>query len=600
LASYARTPEEIVHLWRARQKARGPVLAQMQAIKNQYNGDVVVPLPELDKDEKTFVANLIQQGLDQHAMRIASVTPMLTVPAADPRRPRAQERAATRRKATLGWWEANSMRRLMRRRARWLIGYSTAPVTLRPNFTQGIPAWHARNPLDAFPAPTVNPDDLSPPDSIYAVLKPLGWLRRSYPLAAVIIATDDTRDDHLFTVLEYEDHEQMCSIVVGSAHAQHYGMAPHVMLEQVPNRAGIPLSVHPGRITLDRLLGQFDGALGMYQMQAKLMALEVLAVQKGVFPDTYLVSRPGETAELVGGYHPGYSGLVNEVRGGDIKEITVNPSFATNQTIDRLERGIRLQGGIPPEFGGESQTNVRTGRRGDAILSATVDFAVQESQETLAASLEEENRRATKIARAYFGDAAKSFHVSWKGAKGHVTYTPNKDFDSDYSMVEYPSPGSDINNLVIGIGQRVGIGTMSTRTAMRLDPMVDDPELEADTVTAEALERAMLEGLAQQAAAGVIPPADLARIMQLVRVENEPLAEAVMRVQAEAQQRQATETAQGQPDAVPSGSPQAQPGLAQPGAGAEAGVAIQEPPTALGNLDQLLMQMRGTGAGVSA
>jgi hypothetical protein len=41
-----RTPEQIVAVWRERQKARGPVLSQMAAIRDQYNGDVVVPLPE--------------------------------------------------------------------------------------------------------------------------------------------------------------------------------------------------------------------------------------------------------------------------------------------------------------------------------------------------------------------------------------------------------------------------------------------------------------------------------------------------------------------------------------------------------------------------
>ena len=98
---------------------------------------------------------------------------------------------------------------------------------------------------------------------------------------------------------------------------------------------------------------------------------------------------------------------------------------------------------------------------------------------------------------------------------------------------------------------------------MRIDPLVEDVEKERDSVVAERLEEGLLAGLQQQAAQGALPPADLARIMELVRNDQVDLAEAVGRVQREAQERQA------QP--VEPGAPEAQPGIAQPGAGAEAG-----------------------------
>ena len=60
-----------------------------------------------------------------------------------------------------------------------------------------------------------------------------------------------------------------------------------VELERVPNPLGQTPVVCAQRISLDGAQGQFDGILGMYQMQARLMALEVIAVQKGVFPDTW-------------------------------------------------------------------------------------------------------------------------------------------------------------------------------------------------------------------------------------------------------------------------------------------------------------------------
>ena len=67
--------DEIVGLLRQRESKTEPAMARMRAIRDAYNGDVVVPLPELDENEQVAVANLLCQGLDQTAMRIASVMP---------------------------------------------------------------------------------------------------------------------------------------------------------------------------------------------------------------------------------------------------------------------------------------------------------------------------------------------------------------------------------------------------------------------------------------------------------------------------------------------------------------------------------------------
>jgi hypothetical protein len=107
------------------------------------------------------------------------------------------------------------------------------------------------------------------------------------------------------------------------------------------------------------------------------------------------------------------------------------------------------------------------------------------------------------------------------------------------------------------------MGTMSKEAFMRIDPLVEDVEKERDAVVAEQLEQSLLSGLQQQAAQGALPPSDLARIMQLVRNDQHDLAEAVEKVQREAQERQAEQ--------VQPGAPEAQPGIAMPGAGAEAG-----------------------------
>tara|TARA_R100001163_G_C5065780_1_gene203830 strand:- start:2565 stop:4016 length:1452 start_codon:yes stop_codon:yes gene_type:complete len=476
----------------------------------------------------------------------------------------------------------------MAKRARYLIGYSNTVTQLRWNDATGCPEWHLRDPLTAYPATLLGVDDMRPRDCIFGYERPLGWLHNNYPDVGRVFQSDsDAGPDTAIELIEYVSDDETVLIAMrgpvntGLFATSTYGSDDNLVveLERVPNRLGQTPVVIAQRISLDSAQGQFDGILGMYQMQARLMALEVIAVQKGVFPDTWLVGRAGETPQIVNPAD-GLTGDVGVIRGGDLRDMQMQPGYMTNPAIDRLERAQRLTAGIPPEFGGESSTNIRTGRRGDAVLSAAVDFPVQEAQRILARSLQEENKLAIDMAKRYAGNKGKTFYVTTKNAKGPVEYTPNVNFDSTENVVTYSQAGADVNNLVIGGGQRVGMGTMSKRSFMSIDPLVEDPEFEHDSVIAESLEEALLTSIQQQAVEGAIPPADLARIMDLVANNELELAKAVERVQKEAQERQAKQ--------VDAAAPEAQPGLAMPGMGAEARSVAAPPGQAGGELGALL------------
>ena len=575
-----KTVDEILALYTVRSRANDGAKQKMRTLRDYYNGDVIVPLPELNSDEQSAVANLLSQGLDQTAMRIASTAPDIYCPPTDPSKKKSRDNASIRRRALFGWWEHSRMDLQLAKRARQLIGYATTCTQLRFNMETGAPEWHLRDPLTAYPATMMGVDDMRPRDVIFAYERPLGWLRQMYPEAARKFSGDGlASDDQGIELLEYVDEEE--TVLIGSRSPLNSGMyspipqkeskSVVVELERTPNPLGQTPVVCAQRISLDNAQGQFDGIIGMYQMQARLMALEVIAVQKGVFPDTWLVGRQGETPQIVNPAD-GLTGEVGVVRGGDLRDIQTQPGYMTNPAIDRLERAQRLTAGIPAEFGGESPSNIRTGRRGDAVLSAVVDFAVQEAQRIMARSLQEENKLAIDISKAYAGSKAKTFYVSTKNAKGRVDYRPRENFDSTDNVVSYSHPGADINNLVIGGGQRVEMGTMSKKSFMAIDPLVDDPEFEHDTVIGEQLEQALLASVQQQASQGAIPPADLARIMELVMNDKLELAGAVEKVQREAQERQA--------ELVEAMAPEAQPGLAMPGMGAESPVMGEPEPQA--------------------
>ena len=169
---------------------------------------------------------------------------------------------------------------------------------------------------------------------------------------------------------------------------------------------------------------------------------------------------------------------------------------------------------------------------------------------------------------------------------GQETYTPNKIWQTDFHYVAYSAAGSDVNNLIVGLGQRIGAGLMSKESAREADPLIADPELEHDRIIAEGVEAALLQSIQQQAAnpEGPYQPEDLAFLTRLVVEQDVPLFEAVRRTDQRARDRQAS--------AAPQGSPETMPGLAMPGMGAEAPVA---PPTGGGAppIEALLAQLGG-------
>jgi hypothetical protein len=293
-----------------------------------------------------------------------------------------------------------------------------------------------------------------------------------------------------------------------------------------------------------------------------LQALTEIAIERGIFPAEYLVARPGENPEIISVANP-KTGEIGIVKGGDLTQQQLNPGYKTEMLLDRLERQERLEGAIPAEFGGESATNIRTGRRGESVLSATVDYRVQEAQATFEQSMLAEDKIAIAIEKAYWGSAPKSFYIPGRVNNGETSYVPDKVWQTDFHYVAYSAAGSDVNSLIIGLGQRLGTGLMSKESAREADPLIGDPDLEHDRIIAEGVESALLSSIQQQAAnpQGPYQPEDLAYLTKLVVEKDVPLFEAVQRTDQRARDRQAA--------MAPQGAPETMPGLAMPGMGAE-------------------------------
>jgi hypothetical protein len=554
--------EEIVSLYRQRLNFYGPLHQKMKLVQSIYNGNMQVPLPDMEENAMPSVPNLLAQGVDQMAGRITSVVPSVNFASMKPGVRASDRRAQIASKTITGWWQEDRLSMKMKQRGRHQIAYGMSPVVVRWNNKDKRPTWQVRHPLETYPSTDVLPGQLSPTDCIFAYRRSVAWLRsKGYGDRLYALTGDyDMPNDASILLLEYVDTEQTMLVAVAYKSVDPYAMIEletsgsqmrGVILENYANMSGdeSPVVI-PMRITLDTAGGQFDNMIGMYYQQAKLMALETIAVEKGIFPDTYLVSRQGEVGRFLDGPHDGRTGMVNIIAGGDIREIQSQPGYLTNPTIDRLERNQRVTAGIPAEFGGESGSNIRTGRRGDAVLSAVIDFPVAEAQETFAYSLQEEDEVAIQLAKSWAGNTKRTIYVGTGNAARPITYVPNETFETSEHVVSYPASGSDINSLIIGIGQRVGLGIMSKQTASTLDPYIDNPEVEHDSIISEGLEQALMSGLQQQAASGAIPPLTVSKIMALVKNDKMELAEALNKVTEDAikeQEKQQQEQMQQQP-----------------------------------------------------
>lgn len=299
------TVEQIVSLYKARRDAQGPILAQMRRVRDLANGDIIVPLNELDRNARSSTANLLVQGLDQTSMRVASTMPLPFFPPVKEGNERSKEMSRIRRKAMLSMWDHNKMDMKMRRRARHLLAYSSAPVMLRPDFKTLQPKWTVRNPLDTYYAPSDDPDNLVPDDCIFSYMKSASWLIDNYGEKVIgKLRMGKVRFDTQYIILEFVNDQEIVCCVMGPENTETLSPEERaglevVELERMPNRAGVPLAVVAQRITLDLPKGQFDGVMGMYYTRARLQALTEIAIERGIFPDEYLIARPGENLSLI-------------------------------------------------------------------------------------------------------------------------------------------------------------------------------------------------------------------------------------------------------------------------------------------------------------
>lgn len=558
----------IMETWRLRKEEREPEIRAGERIAALYHDEVTVPALVPEGSDISTIVNTFSLGIDGIGQRIASTMPIpyFSNPYTSPQ---SIDVARNRRDVVLSWWEYDTLDLKLGLMGRWWAAYASDVLDVRPFKRKGRPEYVVRNPLLSWPGDC---EGAECEDGIFMSIHSRSWLEQHFPDEAALLKRGTDRRGRPDPMAEIELVEYVSA--EERVYLAQWRSTQNEMLVGPKDFIRLPTSYHQnleycpvssvGRPGLKRPQGQFNGMVGAYYQQQVLQNLEVMGAKRRINPMLWFVAPNNETVNVIQEADP-EENQYGIVSGGTLQVVAPQGGFEANNTIDRLERNQRASGRIPAEFAGESTSTVRTGRRGDSIMASTVDFPVAEAQKHFSRLLECANRAAIATDRYFFGGRTKKVTVNWGGARDRkVEYDPAKLWDpenADSHRVDYAHPGSDANSLIISILQRKGAGTMSTRTAMRVDPMIDDDEAEHDQIVAEALEQAILQSVLAQAQQGTIPPNDVARIAELVQTNRMELPAAIMKAQQEAQARQATP--------APASAPEAQPGLAQPGMGAE-------------------------------
>lgn len=586
-----------------------PLKRQMEQVRIRYNGDYVVPVPEVDgmKALPPLTPALIGDAVDNLALQCSGVMPFIHCPAVDPGKEKgikSREYAAIRRMALQGTWYQNRMKLIMRRFYRQLAGYATTSLVVLPDFINEIPQIRMRDPLATYVEPR-DAEDLSLPEwGAFVYAKSGKWIHKHYPQARPIVNGRDGSE--MWDMVEWIDCDQ---IYIGLLGPQSTGfqterdrlMTQSMALSWYENRMGVCPIVAPKRVTMDRVASPIANIIGITDLMARLMALDIIATEKSIFPDMYVIGKAGQTPQVVGGWKDGRDGEMNVILDADaVGQLRATPDPNNKQTMDRLERNARISTSNVPQFGGETYGALRTGRGIDALGGMAVDPKTQEMHEIAEAAFSSMNEAIFACFEAYWPNKQFSMYTGGSGEGNVAEFVPSKHFENRHNSVNYAIPGADVQFTTVTLGQMLGTKAISLQTFRNKHPWIDDPDAETRRRNEEDLEEAVMIGFLEQVRSGSIPLIDAVNVESYVKAGYD-IVESIMRADEDARNRQA---AAPPPDAIPADSqiapPMQQPGLAMPGMGAEAGLPpggqplppdIEPPEPSQGNFRKLLLAL---------
>lgn len=624
---------EIVQLTVARVRDAGPLISAMAAVRDRYNAEWVLPGFEDDPEGGGLAPMLIADAIDNLGMLAAQVDPTIDVPAIDPSKAsgmRSLEYANVRRKMITATHYSSAFDVGRGRAYRHLAGYATFSLVVVPDFRCDEMRVQVRNPLATYCEPH-DAEDLSPPGWVCFVYgKSAQWVRNQYPATRQEQGGPIPRTTYagseliLWDLAEWWDGESNVIGLIGprtrvadTTVTMDRVLGSSMELQRLPNRFGMVPAVCPSQVTLDRVMSAVHRIVGSADLMAKFRALDLMAAERSIFPDRFIVGANGQAPRMVAGQwldgRTGETNLIMDATSVGNLHNTVDPSGP--QAADRLEGEARRHAGMVPQMQGQSSGALRTGRAIDSLYGTAVDPRAAEFHRIMQHALVPINKAILAGYKGYFGDRKFSM-FSGRSGDGNVSFTPNthvevikgatydaydKEMDPEIlsldNAVVYPIPGADVLNTTMALGQLIAMKAISRQTMRRMHPWVPDYEAVEREIMVETLEEGLSQALIMRFQSG-IPPEDAAKVIEILRKTGD-IVQATQEAQKLAEARQAKAAQPALPDQT--ASPDQMPGLANPGEGAEQLPAEVAPPNQsqmnLKSLDMALKQRPPTNAG---
>lgn len=609
------------------QKNRTPIIRKMQEIQYHYEADIVLPMVDVadEPNMPDLTPSLITDVVDGLSLRAASVKPSVYSPALDPYKEvgvRSKQMATDRRRILSATYHNSGWALLRRRYFRHLNAYDTASIFVEPDFRTGMPKIRVRDPLRTFPEVRAL-ETMEAPEHVAFITRYSGaYLRSRFPQVRGEVGGPISEHDttELWDVFEWVDSEQIRLGLLGPI----YNNGDHIyhdytqfsgpwmpLTDPVPNMTGICTAITPGAVSLHRIGNRLNSLLENAKWQSKLLALDILAQEKAVFPDMYIMASRGQSPRLADGeWHDGRDGDINIITDADrVGTLNQMPDARTSQMVDRLERNFRVSAGLSPMFGGETPgAALRTGRALNEMAGISVDPRILELHEIDETWMPKVNEAILACYKGYWPEKKYTLFSGWSGDRGQVEFVPSKTIETIDNTVSYSIPGADIVQVTQVLGSMLGAKTISAETFQRHHPWIEDPHAEQTRIIDETLERGAIEGMLQQVVAGQIPMAVFARIRKKMQDGQKDVFQATVEVDEEirAEQAQAQQVAQEGQQAQMDQAQQslmAQMGMAAGAASAApgampAGAQPQPAPSPAGttdNMRQMLTQALGRG-----
>lgn len=566
--------DEIYQIMESRRNTNSPIIDQMIEVRDRYNADWV--LPNLSAEVMAQMPNLspqiIADTVDNYGMRAGSVLPAVRCPAIKPEKqvgPQSRQYANIRQGILGATYKASRMQLILRKAYRQLAGYSTTSLVVLPDFRNEIVRVSLRDPLNSYPDPIAADDFRDPEDIGFIFAKSAEWITAYYPEAAEIVSRHHHGNETLWNMVEWIDRD---SIVIGLMGPQEYPWNGRTNYDRVdwskelrrwPNPTGMVTAACPARVTLDRIASQLANIIGITDLMAKLTALDVMAKEKSIFPDKYIVGKIGSTPQIVGGeWKDGRSGEINIILDAEgVGSMNFASDPMATQAIDRLERNARVSAGLVPQMGGETYGALRTGRGIDALMGAAVDPRLQEMQVVMETWLSYINETILCSYKTYWPNKTFVMPSGWAVARKEVEFTPSKHIETYANEVSYPIAGADVQQTVITLGQLYGMRMISKETMMDRLPFIADAATEKARIDEEAMEELMLNSFAAALQSGQASPMLLAFVEEERRKDpDNDIIVAVQKANRRMQELQAQQAPPPQPGQVT--APEAQPGMA--------------------------------------